>query len=104
MSEAFFWKTAEPVYRERLSLITLFWTQQLASLVPSPFSKNQGTRLAVGLCVQTNMLLINFTFTFTDPVEELLLTVGDDTFISTASFREAAEPGCSVELREGFYA
>jgi len=48
------------------------------------------------------MLLINFTFTFTDPVEELLLTVGDDTFIFTASFREAAEPGCSVQLREGF--
>lgn len=34
MSEAFFWKTAEPVYRERLSLITLLWIQQLASLVP----------------------------------------------------------------------
>ena len=48
------------------------------------------------------MLPINFTFTFTDPVEELLLTVGDDTFIFTASFREAAEPGCSVQLREGF--
>ena len=39
-------------------------------------------------------------FLFTDPVEELLLREGDDFFISTASFREAADPGCSVQLRE----
>ena len=44
----------------------------------------------------TNIVLINFTFPFTDPVEELLLTAGDDTFISTASFREADEPVYSV--------
>ena len=31
------------------------------------------------------------TFPFTDPVEELLLTEGDGTFISRVSFKEATE-------------
>ena len=30
MSGASFWKSTEPVYRERLALSTLSWTQQLA--------------------------------------------------------------------------
>ena len=36
-------------------------------------------------------------FPFTDPVEELLLTEGDDLFVS---FREAAELDWSVQSRE----
>ena len=36
-------------------------------------------------------------FPFTDPVEELLLTEGNDSFVS---FREAAELDWSVRLKE----
>jgi len=37
------------------------------------------------------------TFGFTDPVEDLLLTEPDDSFVSSASLREVAERVYSVQ-------
>ena len=45
-------------------------------------------------CILTATIL---TFSFTDPVEELLLTELDDDFTSRASFMEVAELVYSVQ-------
>ena len=38
------------------------------------------------------------TFLFTDPVEELLLTPGEDGFISRVSFRDVVELAYSAQV------
>ena len=50
-------------------------------------------------CYQNAFLLyIILAFLFTDPVDELLPREGNDIFISTTSFRGAAEPVWSLEI------